>query len=103
MYMIRDNRQSALHRFPAHIQMPRLFLRRLCRHRDKAREAVSVNDHLNQVLQLIVSFPPLYQSGTSRWTYTVQALRLGNPHWVPAVRSLIIILPIPRQYPLPLF
>ena len=55
MNMIRNDGQSALHCLPAQVQMSRPLLSCRCRHSNKARESMSVDNHLDQMFQLLVS------------------------------------------------
>jgi hypothetical protein len=94
MDMIRNNSQGALHCFPAQVQMSRPFLSSMCRHGDEARESMSIDDHLDQMFQLIISaLTPLAR----RITHTMQSFGLGDPYWISGICSFSIIMPIPRQ------
>lgn len=52
MHMIRDDGQRTLHGFAAQVEMPCSLVSGGSWHGDKAREAVSVDDHLDEVFEL---------------------------------------------------
>lgn len=55
MNMIGNDSQSALHCFPTQVQMSRPLLSSGRRHSDETGESMSVNNHLDQMFQLLVS------------------------------------------------
>ena len=91
--VIRDDSQSALHCFPTQIQMSRPLFSGRRRHGNETRESMSVNDHLDQMLQLLVSA----RMNDKKGTYTMQSLGLGDPDWIPRVCSFGIIVPVSRK------
>jgi hypothetical protein len=60
MNMIRNDGQSALHRLPTQVQMSRPLLSGRRRHGDETRESMSIDNHLDQMFQLLVSNVILY-------------------------------------------
>lgn len=73
--------------------MSRPLLGGVCGHGDEPREPMSVDDHLDQVFQLLVStFSPLPPGET----HTMQSFGLGDSYWISRVGSFSIIMPVPR-------
>jgi len=93
MNMVRNDGQSTLHCFPTQIQMPRPLFSSRCRHSDETRESMPVDNHLDQMFQLLISA----HMNDKKGTYTMQSLGLGNSDWIPGIGSFGIIVPIPRK------
>jgi hypothetical protein len=55
MNVIGNDGQSALHCLPAQVQMSGPLFSSGCRHSNETRESMPVNDHLDQMFQLLVS------------------------------------------------
>jgi len=87
MNVIRNDCQSALHCFPTQIQMSRPLLSSRCRHSDETRESMSVNDHLDQMFQLLVSdvILRLGRAGRTQCNRSAWVIRTGSLELVVSV------------------
>jgi len=87
MNVIRNDGQSALHRLPTQVQMPRSLLSGRCRHSDKTRESMPVDDHLDQVFQLFISnaILKLGRDGHTQCNRSAWVIRTGSLELVVSV------------------
>jgi hypothetical protein len=87
MDVIRNDCQSALHCLPAQVQMSRPLFSGRRRHSDEARKSMPVNDHLNQMFQLLVSnfILGLGREGHTQCNRSAWVIRTGSLELVVSV------------------
>jgi hypothetical protein len=85
MDVIRNDGQSALHCLPAQVQMSRPLLSGRRRHSNETRESMPVNDHLNQMFQLLVSAHFTIRMGHTQCNRSAWVIRTGSLELVVSV------------------
>ena len=99
MDVVGNDRQGALHSFPADVQQIVLLLAGRSTMVHEARESMAVDEHLDEVFELASASRTFH---TKISTYTMQPLRLSNTDRIARVGRVVIVLPVLGQYPLPL-